>query len=89
MISVSHTAYLQPVLDLPRALWVAVIRLQKPVLLGYRRYTAGLLFLTGAPISLEFPTGNWRQAGFAHYNELLTIPGKPEGFGDRGAGGGS
>lgn len=41
----------------------------------------GILFLARAPKSLEFPNGSRRQAAFAHHNDLLTIPGKPEGFG--------
>lgn len=81
-ISGSHRAYLQLVPALLRALWVTMLRLQKPVLLGYERCMIGFWFLllARAPKSLEFPDGNRRQAAFAHHNELLAVPGKPGGF---------
>lgn len=88
-ISGSHRAYLQLAPALLRALWVTMLRLQKPVLLGCMRCMTGswFLLLTRAPKSLEFLNGNRRQAAFAQHNELLAVPGKSEGFGDRHAGG--
>jgi hypothetical protein len=58
VVSGSHTAYLQLVLDLLRTLWVPRLGLQKPMLPGYARYMIGFLFLARAPTSLEFPNGN-------------------------------
>lgn len=56
-ISGSHRAYLQLVPALLRALWVTMLRLQKPVLLGYERCMTGswFLLLAKAPYILRIP----------------------------------